>query len=138
MTAPYSRIRHDLTAQVVGQFFQTQQEKDLDAWLSLWNDRGVFIISYPADGFPDRIEGKAALAQQFRAMFERYESVRFHDIDIQPLLDADRVVVTWTGEVDFRAGGTATSPMIALFTVSDGKILRCNEYFDPRIFAAAH
>lgn len=121
----------------VQDYFRLQSEKDLDGWIDLWAEDGVFVIAYPPAGFPARIEGRAAIGPLYRKLFEGYAEVRFQDLDIRPLLDPDRFVATWITDLDLMAGGTYVNALLGLFTFRDGKLLRYDEYFDPRPFEKA-
>ncbi|MFZ5558963.1 MAG: nuclear transport factor 2 family protein [Pseudomonadota bacterium] len=132
-----TEARRTRNLEAVRDYFRLQREKDLDAWIDLWAEDGVFVIAYPPEGFPNRIEGRAALEPLYRQMFEGYGELRYHNLDIRPLLDPDQFVATWTTDLDLKAGGTYVNHLIALFSFRSGKIARYDEYFDPRLFAAA-
>ena len=121
----------------VQEYFRFQGEKDLDGWIALWAEDGVFVIAYPPAGFPARIEGRAAIGPLYRQLFEGYAEVRFRDLEIRPLLDPDRFVATWITDLDLVAGGTYVNTLLGLFTFRDGKLSRYDEYFDPRPFEKA-
>jgi uncharacterized protein len=116
-------------------YFALQAKMDLDPWFALWHPDGVFNIPYAPEGFPDRIEGLARLEPIYRQLFAGYSALRYRDLRIEPLLDPTRFVATWTTEADRVAGGTYVNRLIALFFFDeDGKLVRYDEYFDPRAF----
>jgi uncharacterized protein len=115
-------------------YFRLQTEKNLDTWFDLWSPDGVFIIPYAPAGFPDRIEGRSRLEPLYRQLFEGYGELRYHELEIRPLLDPNAFVATWVTDVDLRAGGRYVNKLIAMFELRDGKVVRYVEYFDPRPF----
>jgi ketosteroid isomerase-like protein len=131
-----SQIR-DRNRRNVEAYFALQAAMDLDPWFELWHPDGVFNIPYAPTGFPDRIEGRARLEPIYRQLFAGYSALRYRDLRIEPLLDPGRFVATWTTEADRVAGGTYVNHLIALFFLDDhGKIVRYDEYFDPRAFGS--
>jgi ketosteroid isomerase-like protein len=126
--------RRALNLETVEAYFRLQREKNLNAWFELWAPDGVFVIPYAPAGFPDRIEGRARLEPLYRQLFESYGELRFHDLEIRPMLDPDTFLATWITDVDLLAGGTYVNKLIAIFQLRDGKIVRYDEYFDPTRF----
>lgn len=137
MTSTDSQRSHDRVVQVVRDYFQFQEDQRLNAWVDLWDNEGVFVIAYSTDGFPDRVEGHAALEASCREMFQRFSQIHFRNVHIRPLLDPDQAVATWTTDAHLAAGNTIHCDLIALFSIRNGKIVRCDEYFDPRVFTTA-
>ena len=56
-TSPTNSGRAHLDA--AREFFELLNQKDVDAWGKLWHEQGKIIVPYPAEGFPELIEGKA-------------------------------------------------------------------------------
>ena len=61
-------------ANAARRFFELLSTKDIDTWADLWHDDGRIIVFYPADGFPNTIDGKATIVPAFRDMFTNYET----------------------------------------------------------------
>lgn len=132
LSDPAARRARNLAT--VEAYFRLQSQKDLDAWFELWAENGVFVIPYAPAGLPGRIEGRKQLEPIYRKLFEGYGELRYHELEIQPLLDPDKFVATWITDVDLLVGGTYTNKLIALFTLRDGEVVRYDEYFDPTRF----
>ncbi len=52
-------------------------------------------------------------------------------------VDLDGFAATWTTGVELKAGEKYANKLIALFTSREGKVVRYDEYFNPRRFAEA-
>jgi uncharacterized protein len=127
----------DRNRRQVEAYFALQAKMDLDPWFELWHPDGVFNIPYAPEGFPAKIEGRSRLEPLYRKLFEGYTALRYHDLRIEPMLDPKRFVATWTTEADRVTGGTYRNHLIALFFLDDdGRIVRYDEYFDPRAFGS--
>ncbi|HZU04285.1 MAG TPA: nuclear transport factor 2 family protein [Ktedonobacteraceae bacterium] len=121
---------------VVEQYFRLQTEKNLDAWIELWDEAGEFRIPFAPAGFPDRIQGKATLGPLYKELFQGYGPLTYRNLQIEPLLDPNRFVATWHTHIELLNGGVYDNDLIALFFLRDGKIVRYDEYFDPIRFQA--
>ncbi len=120
--------------EVVQAYFRLQTTRKLDEWVNLWADDGVFMIPYAPTSFPNKIEGKTTIGPLYKKMFEGYGELRYHNLQIFPMLDPDFFVATWITDVDLLAGGTYVNNLIATFKLRAGKIERYEEYFDPTKF----
>lgn len=65
--------------EVVEEFFTRLESMNIDYWLELWDDSGVQEMPYSPQGFPKRLEGKAAIKQQYSSLPKNFHSMRFVD-----------------------------------------------------------
>ncbi|MFI5673061.1 nuclear transport factor 2 family protein [Streptomyces cellulosae] len=124
-TAPADLYRHGLKLLL---------DKDIAAWLDLWDDHGVFEFPFAPDGWPRRLEGKAAIADYMRGYPDHID---LHDF---PYVEIHQTNAPQTIVVEMRAVGllVATgSPYdmtyIAVVTVEDGRITRYRDYWNPLV-----
>ncbi|WP_030677576.1 nuclear transport factor 2 family protein [Streptomyces cellulosae] len=124
-TAPADLYRHGLKLLL---------DKNIAAWIDLWDDQGVFEFPFAPDGWPKRLEGKAAIADYMRAYPDHID---LHDF---PHVEIHQTTATQTIVVEMRAVGllVATgSPYdmtyIAVVTVEDGRITRYRDYWNPLV-----
>ncbi len=121
--------------ETVKQMFNAMGNKDLDTWLSYWDENGVLLIPFAPDGFPKSVEGKDALGDAYRNLLSGYGDLNFTHIEINPLEDEDQIVVKWG--VDIELNGSEQNyqnELIGTFEFKNGKVVRLTEYFNPDNF----
>jgi len=122
--------------QVVERFFQALEAKDLTAFLDVWAEDGVQVMPFAPKSFPSRLEGKAAIRNQYGSLPENYRYMRFPR-EITPMQDAERFVVRYTGQIGLAGGGRYDNTYVGLFTVRDGRVQEFVEFFDPIVLQTA-
>lgn len=122
-TAPAELFRHGLRLLL---------DKDIPAWVDLWDDDGVFEFPFAPDGWPTRLEGKAAIADYMR---DYPDHIDLHDF---PQVEIHRTAAARTIVVEMRGVGrlvATDSPFemtyIAVVTVHDGRFTRYRDYWNP-------
>ena len=115
-------------------FFELLTAKDVQTWAGLWHPKGRITVPYPADGFPELIEGRDAILTGFRALFTNFDSFHAEITGVYPAGDSDAVVVEYRNEATLTNGTVYTNDNIAVFRFVDGLISEYHDYFDPRRF----
>jgi ketosteroid isomerase-like protein len=129
---PPADANTDTNADTARRFFALLSEKDIDAWADLWHVDGRIIVYYPADGFPNTIDGKATIVPAFRAMFANFRRFR---AEVTAVYSAGNgVVVEYRNDAELNDGTPYTNDNIAVFRYRDGLISAYHDYFDPRRF----
>ncbi|MYT19648.1 nuclear transport factor 2 family protein [Streptomyces sp. SID7760] len=107
-------------------------EKDIPGWVELWDEDGVLVFPFAPEGWPAKLEGKAAVGAYMR----RYpDHVDLHDF---PEVTVHQTTVPETIVVEMRGVGRlvqSDSPFdmtyIAVVTVKDGLITAYRDYWNP-------
>jgi ketosteroid isomerase-like protein/fermentation-respiration switch protein FrsA (DUF1100 family) len=120
----------------VERFFHALELKDLTAFLDVWADDGVQIMPFAPKNFPARLEGKAAIREQYGSLPENYRYMRFPR-EITPMQDPARFVVRYTGQIGLANGGRYDNTYVGLFTVRNGQVQEFVEFFDPIVLQSA-
>lgn len=115
-------------------FFELLSAKDVETWADLWHPKARITVPYPADGFPDVIDGKDAILTGFRALFANFESFQAEITAVYQAGDSDAVVVEYRNEAMLKNGTRYTNDNIAVFRFIDGLVSEYHDYFDPRRF----
>ncbi|WP_406139987.1 nuclear transport factor 2 family protein [Streptomyces sp. NBC_01089] len=122
-TAPADLFRRSL---------QLMLDKDMDGWTGLWDDDGVFEFPFAPDGWPERLEGRAAIADYIRGYPDHIDLHDFPSVEIHRTTVPETIVVEMRGVG--RVVGTG-SPFdmtyIAVVTVRDGLITHYRDYWNP-------
>lgn len=121
---------------VVEEFFASLEAMDVPRFLAVWTEDGVQEMPFSPPGFPRRLEGREAIANQYRSLPESYRGMRFPR-EILAMEDPARFVVRYTGSIELKAGGRYDNSYVGLFTLRDGKVVEFVEYFDPIILRDA-
>ncbi|MCS0637665.1 nuclear transport factor 2 family protein [Streptomyces sp. LP05-1] len=113
-------------------------DKDIDGWVALWDDRGVFEFPFAPGGAPQRLVGRAAVAAYMAGYPDRLDIQDFPYVEIHRTTDPDTVVV------EMRATGRVVATdepyemsYIAVVTVVAGRITRYRDYWNPLAVPAA-
>jgi ketosteroid isomerase-like protein len=107
-------------------------DKNIPAWIGLWDDNGVFEFPFAPDGWPTRLEGKAAIADYMRDYPDHIDLHDFPHVEIHQTTAAQTIVVEMRGvgrlvETDSPFDMT----YIAVVTVKDGLITHYRDYWNP-------
>ncbi|MFJ9407104.1 nuclear transport factor 2 family protein [Streptomyces sp. NPDC101393] len=107
-------------------------DKDIPAWVDLWDENGIFEFPFAPDGLPTRLEGKAAVAAYTRGYPDHID---LHDF---PYVEIHRTLAPETIVVEMRGVGrlvTTDDPFdmsyIAVVTVESGLITHYRDYGNP-------
>ncbi|NEA56207.1 nuclear transport factor 2 family protein [Streptomyces sp. SID13666] len=122
-TAPADLYRHGL---------QLLLDKNIPAWTDLWDEDGILEFPFAPDGWPKRLEGKAAVAEYMRGYPDHID---LHDF---PSVEIHQTVVPETIVVEMRAVGRLVETdgpfemtYIAVVTVRNGLITGYRDYWNP-------
>ncbi|PWI46009.1 nuclear transport factor 2 family protein [Streptomyces sp. ICBB 8177] len=122
-TAPVDLYRHGLQALL---------DKDIPAWVDLWDENGIFEFPFAPEGWPKRLEGKAAVAGYMR---DYPDHIDLHDF---PYVEIHQTTAPETIVVEMRGVGRLVdtdSPFdmayIAVVTVKNGLIAHYRDYWNP-------
>jgi ketosteroid isomerase-like protein len=107
-------------------------DKNIPAWVDLWDENGIFEFPFAPEGWPKRLEGKAAVAEYMR---DYPDHVDLHDF---PYVEIHQTIAPETIVVEMRGVGRLVkteSPLdmsyIAVVTIRNGLITRYRDYWNP-------
>ena len=121
---------------LVQEFFAALEALDVDRAVSLFADDAVQTMPFAPAGFPDRLEGRDAIARQYGGLPAAYRSMRFV-VNLYPMEDASMVVAEYQGAIELTAGGRYDNRYCGIFRVRDDRIASFTEYFDPVVLQRA-
>jgi len=105
---------------------------DVTAWLDMFAEDGAMEFPFAPDGYPKRVEGKAALTAYLDGFPHRFRIDRVTSFVAHPVADPN------LGIVEFSVEGTALSTgrpynqsYIGVLTLRDGKIVNYRDYWNP-------
>nr|WP_231336201.1 nuclear transport factor 2 family protein [Actinomadura graeca] len=107
-------------------------EKDIPGWVALWDEDGVFEFPFAPDGWPARLEGKAAVADYMRRYPDHIDLREFPDVRIHQTTVPETIVVEMRGTGRLvETGAPFDMTYIAVVTVKDGRITFYRDYWNP-------
>ncbi|WP_037913521.1 nuclear transport factor 2 family protein [Actinacidiphila yeochonensis] len=122
-TSPADLYRHSLRLLL---------DKDIPAWVDLWAEDGLMEFPFAPDGWPRRLEGRAAVAEYMRHYPDHIDLHDFPALLIHQTADPETIVVEMRGVgrlVETDAPFDMT--YIAVVTVQDGHITSYRDYWNP-------
>jgi ketosteroid isomerase-like protein len=122
-TSPEQLYRHGLRLLL---------EKDIPAWIALWAEDGVMEFPFAPPGWPERLEGREAIAAYMRPYPDHIDLRDFPDLRIHRTTDPETLVVEMRG-VGRVTGTGAPFDMtyIAVVSVRDGRFVSYRDYWNP-------
>ncbi|WP_329037984.1 nuclear transport factor 2 family protein [Streptomyces sp. NBC_01725] len=122
-TAPADLYRHGLRLLL---------DKDIPAWVDLWDDDGVFEFPFAPEGRPKRLEGKAAVGDYMRGYPDFIDLHDFPSVEIHRTTAAETIVVEMRGVGRLvKTGGPFDMTYIAVVTFRNGLITHYRDYWNP-------
>jgi uncharacterized protein len=122
-TAPADLYRHGL---------QLLLDKDIPAWVDLWDENGIFEFPFAPEGWPKRLEGKAAVAAYMRDYPDHIDLHDFPYVEIHQTLAPETIVVEMRGVGRLvHTDSPFDMSYIAVVTVKNGLITRYRDYWNP-------
>ncbi|MEV0224823.1 nuclear transport factor 2 family protein [Streptomyces sp. NPDC050704] len=122
-TAPVDLYRHGLRLLL---------NKDISAWVDLWDENGILEFPFAPEGWPKRLDGKAAVAEYMRGYPDHIDLHDFPSVEIHQTVTPETIVVEMRGVgrlVD--TDGPFDMSYIAVVTVENGLITRYRDYWNP-------
>jgi ketosteroid isomerase-like protein len=115
-------------------FLDLLEEKDLSAWIDLWDEDGRQLNPYAPKGFPRILSGKNAIFHHWSRVPNAYGKIAFTEREIYPTLDPDVIYAEFRGKIEVLENNkNYENSYCCRFTFSKGKLLNYVEYFDPII-----
>jgi ketosteroid isomerase-like protein len=111
---------------------------DMAGFAGLWAVDGTMEFPFAPAGYPQRLEGRAAVAEYLRDYTDHVDLRAITSRTVHQTLDPDVVVVEF--EVDgtaVRTGRPYRMRYISVITVRDGEIAGYRDYWSPLAVAEA-
>ncbi|MFD3523958.1 nuclear transport factor 2 family protein [Streptomyces sp. NPDC058653] len=122
-TAPADVYRHGLRLLL---------DKNIPGWVDLWDAEGVLEFPFAPDGWPKRLDGKAAIGDYMRGYPDHIDVHDFTDVTIHETTVSDTVVVEMRGVGRLvETDQPFDMSYIAVVTVEDGLITHYRDYWNP-------
>ena len=119
---------------LIQSFLDLLEQKDLSAWINLWDGDGRQLNPYAPRGFPRILSGKNAIFHHWSGAPNAYGKIAFTDRDIYPTLDPNIIFMEFRGKIEvLKNNKNYNNRYCCRFTFSKGKLLTYVEYFDPII-----
>lgn len=90
----------------------------------------IFQSRHGDTGLGEATDGKVASHRQYGGMPQIYARVAFPDSVIRPMLDPDRAIAEYRGEIDLAAACCHNNRYWGTFEVRDDRIVRVSEYLE--------
>ncbi|WP_433323000.1 nuclear transport factor 2 family protein [Spirillospora sp. CA-294931] len=112
--------------------------KDIDGWVALWADDGVFEFPFALPEGTRRLEGRDAVRAYIDGYPGHIDLHRFEDLVIHQTTDPEVVVAELRGVGRAVATGRPYDmPYVCVVTVRDGEIVRYRDYWNGALVADA-
>jgi len=109
----------------------------IQEWVGLFADDGVLEFPFPLPGFPERIEGKAAL-YEYMKIFPTQLKVEFSEPVFYETADPALVIAEFTSEgTALMTGKKFRQRYLSILWIKDGKITRYRDFWNPWVIIEA-
>ncbi len=123
-------------AALVEEFFAALEALDVDRAVALFAEDAAQTMPFAPEGFPDRLDGRDAIARQYGGPPDAYRSMHF-ERRLYPMADPSMVVAEYEGSIELTSGGRYDNRYCGIFRIRDGRIVGFTEYFDPLVLQSA-
>lgn len=105
---------------------------DVAGWAELFAEDGVAEFPFAPEGYPRRVEGRAAIGAYLRGLGAHVEYHSFPYLDIHETADPETIVVEFGAKGRVVAtDGPFDMTYIAVVTAKDGRFTRYRDYWNP-------
>jgi uncharacterized protein len=118
--------RAEWFASIVRAFFRN----DVETFMTMYRDDAVHIFPFAPEGFPSRVEGKAAISDWMHRVpdFVAFDGT-VTDLTISE--GADTLTAEWSAKGRFANGEPAAMSYVAVVTFQDGLVKEYHDYMNP-------
>ena len=112
--------------------------KDTAGWVSMFAEDGAMEFPYAPPGYPERLDGRAAIAEYMRGYPDIVDLTSFHIEAFHRTVNPDVAIVEFS--VSARAVPTNrpyTMRYVGVITLRGGEIVHYRGYWNPLVAAAA-
>lgn len=107
-------------------------DKNVAGWVDLWEENGILEFPFAPEGWPQRLEGRAAVAAYMHGYPEHIDLHDFPHVEIHQTLAPETIVVEMRGVGRLmETDSPFDMSYIAVVTVEDGLITRYRDYWNP-------
>ncbi|MEW2528081.1 nuclear transport factor 2 family protein [Streptomyces sp. NPDC047071] len=122
-SGPAALFRHGLDLLIRG---------DMEGWIALFAVDAVAEFPFAPDGYPRRLDGRAALGPYLRGLADHIAYDAFPYVEVHETGDPGTIVAELRSEGRVLAtGGPFAMAYVAVVTVRDGLIVRYRDYWNP-------
>lgn len=123
---------------IMKQFFSSIVEGDIERWLDMWDDEGVFELPFAPEGYPSRLKGRDEIAQYMDGFPEKIDISSFELVEKFEAPDGE------SGMVEFTCVGRAVPTnrqynqrYVGVVRTRGGKLVHYKDFWNPLVAAAA-
>ncbi|MCY0961111.1 nuclear transport factor 2 family protein [Streptomyces sp. H27-H5] len=107
-------------------------EKDIPAWMDLWDEGGTLEFPFAPPGWPARLEGRRAIADHMRHYPDHIDLHDFPEVTVHETTVPETIVVEMRGVGRLvKTGGPFDMTYIAVVTVRNGLMTSYRDYWNP-------
>jgi len=119
------------TSKLFQRFLQALTQSDMEIWLALWNDDGVYEFPYAPQGYPQRVEGKAALREYVKDFPKHIQFFAFPEQRIHFTTDPSVLIAEVKSDARVVATGNPYNLIyVMIVETRNGKISLVREYWE--------
>ncbi|UFR00063.1 nuclear transport factor 2 family protein [Streptomyces sp. Go40/10] len=123
---------HSSPADLYRRSLQLLLDKDIPGWIGLWAADGVMEFPFAPPGWPQRLEGRDAIAGYMRDYPDHIDLHGFPDVRVHQTTDPETIVVEMRGVGRVvESGAPFDMTYIAVVCVRDGRFASYRDYWNP-------
>ncbi|MFI0351921.1 nuclear transport factor 2 family protein [Actinomadura sp. 9N407] len=113
-------------------------DKDIDGWVALCDENVVIEFPFAPDGYPSRLEGRAAVADYMSDYPDHIDLQDFPYLEIHRTGDPETVITEMRATARVVSTGTPIEiPYIVVMTARNDRIVRYRDYWNPLAMPAS-
>ena len=123
-----------LIKQIVDEQLTSLLRADVDAWVDCWHEDGVFEFPFAPPGYPNVVNGKAAIADYMAGLPEKIRIERFDIVELHENRAGDGGVLEFTGTGTVVSTGLPYNQhYVAILKTKGGKLILYRDFWNPLV-----
>ncbi|MCM3202879.1 nuclear transport factor 2 family protein [Paenibacillus illinoisensis] len=129
------QVEKNVAEHIMHGFTQLLLERKLDQWAELFAAKAVFEFPYSPAGYPQQLNGSAAISEHIHTLFEQMEIQEFSEPVIMASQDTNQFVAEFTCKGrSLVTNKPYHQAYISVVTYDDnGKITHYKDYWNPLV-----
>jgi hypothetical protein len=125
--------RRKANTQIIRTFFRALEQGDIDTWIALWAEDGVYLNPFTSERFPqERISGRDQIASALQQMRDTLDALQISGLKVEQTIEPDVAYAACDATFTFAdASQQVVSHMLHRFEISNKKVQGWTDYANP-------
>jgi len=126
-------VRRKANTQIIQTFFRALEQGDIDTWMALWAEDGVYLNPFTSERFPqERIAGRDQIARALQQMRDMLDALQISGLIVEQTIAPNVAYAACDAAFTFAEDSQrVVRHMLHRFEISDRKVQGWTDYANP-------